>query len=95
MGAIFSSLRGSHGDADDQSLNQPIFQPIQRPDITRTNVNELFSTSKFRNVIAERLSGAVKIPTVTYDKMGKVGEDPRWEIFYEFSKYLRQTFPSV
>ena len=31
------------------------------------------------------LSGAVKIPTEIFDVMGGVGEDPRWDVFYEFS----------
>ena len=42
-----------------------------------------------------RWSDAVKIPTVVYDDMGVVGEDPRWEIFYEFSAYLEKTYPAL
>jgi Gly-Xaa carboxypeptidase len=53
----------------------------------------LFISPSYRCLAALRLSGAVQIPTVTYDGMAKVGIDPRWEIFYSFTKYLRDTFP--
>ena len=43
----------------------------------------------------ERLSGAVQIPTETFDDMGPVGEDPRWDLFQRFHDYLEQTYPSV
>jgi Gly-Xaa carboxypeptidase len=49
----------------------------------------------FKGVAIERLSGAVQIPTQSYDDMGDVGTDPRWEIFYEFAEYLEKSFPLV
>jgi len=40
--------------------------------------------------IRDWLSGAVKIPTEMFDVMGPIGEDKRWDIFYNFSdcKYI-------
>jgi Gly-Xaa carboxypeptidase len=35
--------------------------------------------------IRDWLSGAVKIPTEMFDVMGPIGEDTRWDIFYNFS----------
>lgn len=35
--------------------------------------------------IRDWLSGAVKIPTEMFDVMGPIGEDHRWDIFYNFS----------
>jgi Gly-Xaa carboxypeptidase len=49
----------------------------------------------FKSIAIERLSGAVQIPTQSYDDMGEVGKDPRWELFYEFAEYLEKTFPLV
>lgn len=69
--------------------------PRRRPDITRANVQNLFQTCNFHDTVAHRLAGAVKIPTVTYDGMGHVGRDPRWDIFFSFSDYMRETFPRV
>jgi Gly-Xaa carboxypeptidase len=71
---------------------QPVLHPHARPDITSFNTS-LFTSPSFTDLVAQRLAGAVKIPCVTYDGMDKVGEDPRWEIFYSFTKYLRETFP--
>lgn len=31
------------------------------------------------------LSGAVKVPTETFDVMGEIGEDERWDVFYKFA----------
>ena len=42
---------------------------------------------------ADRLSGAVRIATESFDDMGPVGEDPRWDIFQEFHDYLEKTYP--
>ncbi|KAH7396842.1 carboxypeptidase s [Phaeosphaeria sp. MPI-PUGE-AT-0046c] len=49
----------------------------------------------FRSVAIERLSGAVQIPTQSFDDMADVGDDPRWEIFFKFAKYLEETFPLI
>jgi Gly-Xaa carboxypeptidase len=49
----------------------------------------------FKSVAIERLSGAVKVATQSYDDMGKIGEDLRWNVFYEFAEYLERTFPLV
>jgi hypothetical protein len=48
--------------------------------------------------IRDWLSGAVKIPTEMFDVMGPIGEDKRWDIFYNFSTCtfsipLEQMFP--
>jgi len=56
---------------------------------------ELTQDPAFRDRIAQRLAGAVQIPTIVTDGMGHVGEDSRWEIFYSFAVYLQQTFRSV
>ncbi len=74
---------------------QPVFHPIKRPDITDSNINSLFKSKEYRDLIAKRLSGAVQIPTITYDGMGRVGEDKRWDVFYEIESYLERTFPRM
>ncbi|KAF8849205.1 Gly-Xaa carboxypeptidase [Acephala macrosclerotiorum] len=94
MGVVISSLRGA-STYEDVSLEQPFCRPTKRQDITKANTNELFESPEFRDAIAQRLSGAVKIPTQTYDGMGRIGEDTRWEVFYGFAKYLEKTFPRV
>jgi Gly-Xaa carboxypeptidase len=43
--------------------------------------------------IRDWLSGSVKIPTEMFDVMGPIGEDPRWDIFYNFSSCMSLSQP--
>lgn len=56
---------------------------------------EYLNSDTFFNKSIERLSGAVKIPTQSYDDMGEVGIDPRWDIFHSLGAYLEESFPGV
>jgi len=58
-------------------------------------LEKYIDSNSYRNISISRLSGAVQIPTESFDDIGRVGEDKRWEIFYEFSAYLNKTFPHV
>ena len=68
----------------------------QLPDdnISRALENALSSEDFLRDSV-QRLSGAVRIPTESFDDMGPVGEDPRWEVFQEFHDYLAKIYPHV
>ncbi|KAL7422371.1 hypothetical protein Q5752_003017 [Cryptotrichosporon argae] len=57
------------------------------------NVSEIVAGQKDR--IVDWLSGAVKVPTEIFDVMGEIGEDERWDVFYDFADYLEQAFPLV
>ncbi|GAO45852.1 hypothetical protein G7K_0100-t1 [Saitoella complicata NRRL Y-17804] len=56
---------------------------------------KLLASSEYRNKSAHYLSGAVQIPTQSFDDLGPVGEDDRWDVFYPFAKWLKNTFPEV
>jgi Gly-Xaa carboxypeptidase len=47
------------------------------------DVSSLVAGQKGR--IVDWLSKAVQVPTEVYDVMGEIGEDPRWDVFYDFS----------
>ncbi|KAG4439432.1 hypothetical protein IFR05_005079 [Cadophora sp. M221] len=83
-----------HPPNSDNAPDQPIIHPSPTADLASFNLS-LFQGTKYRDVAAQWLSGLVQIPTVTYDEMGLVGEDPRWDVFYELPKYLKDTFPKV
>lgn len=51
------------------------------------------SSAAFRNASVRRLSGAVRVKTESFDDLGPIGEDPRWDVFYDFHRYLEETFP--
>lgn len=59
------------------------------------SMDTFLQSSKFRNASIGRLAGAVQIPTQSYDDLGPIGEDKRWDVFYEFETYLKKTFPLV
>ncbi|KAI0150143.1 peptidase family M20/M25/M40 [Xylariaceae sp. FL1272] len=59
------------------------------------SMEEYILSDQFRHETVAHLRGAVRIPTVSYDDLGPVGEDPRWDVFYHFAAYLRATFPLV
>ncbi|KAI1180464.1 peptidase family M20/M25/M40 [Nemania sp. FL0916] len=52
-------------------------------------------SDKFRDDTVSRMAGAIRIPTESYDDLGPVGEDPRWDAMYPFAEYLEKTFPLV
>lgn len=56
---------------------------------------EYLSTDEFKRASIRRHSAAVQIPTESFDEMGPIGEDDRWEIMYTFQNYLKDTFPRV
>ena len=53
------------------------------------------ASAAFRNATIRRLSGAVQVKTESFDDLGEIGEDPRWDVFYDFHKYLEKTFPLI
>ncbi|KZO99488.1 carboxypeptidase S [Calocera viscosa TUFC12733] len=56
---------------------------------------EQFADPDFLTKSAELLGASVRIPTETYDGLGEVGEDERWEKFAPFHEWLEGAFPSV
>jgi Gly-Xaa carboxypeptidase len=53
------------------------------------------ASSAFRNATIRRLSGAVQVKTESFDDLGAIGEDSRWDVFYNFHRYLETAFPLI
>lgn len=58
-------------------------------------VKHVINSDEFFEKSLKNMQGAVKIPTESFDDMGEVGSDSRWDIFKEFNAYLQKTFPLV
>ncbi|KIJ65646.1 hypothetical protein HYDPIDRAFT_110778 [Hydnomerulius pinastri MD-312] len=58
-------------------------------------LSNTYGTEAFKMRAVNWLSGAVQIPTESYDSMEPVGVDPRWEKFAPFHDYLLKAFPLV
>ncbi|EIM86566.1 carboxypeptidase S [Stereum hirsutum FP-91666 SS1] len=55
----------------------------------------LYGTEEYKLWAYENLGGAVRIPTESYDDIGPVGEDPRWETRLLLHDYMLKRFPLV
>ncbi len=62
-----------------------------------SNWSSVFDYDEFKMDSAKRLSGAVRIPTQSFDDMGtsKIEGDDRWKPFVAFREYLWKTFPTT
>lgn len=58
-------------------------------------LESIFASEGFKNASVDRLSRIIQIKSITYDDMGTVKDDKRFEVFYEVEKYLQGTFPLV
>ncbi|KAF7775612.1 hypothetical protein Agabi119p4_4005 [Agaricus bisporus var. burnettii] len=65
------------------------------PPANRSTYSDAYDSPEFKKRSALRLSGAVKIPTMSFDDMGPIHEDERWKPFPEMHQYLETTFPIV
>lgn len=102
MSAYFplSSHHSHHGsnafkDAADKQCRQadPLF-PSQSS-AALDAMDEFLTSPQFFNASVGRLAGAVQIPSESFDGMGPVGEDSRWDVMYDLALYLERTFPLV
>lgn len=87
---LASSTNGSSGVSTRCHQAAPL-----RPKLETTSLLDMdthLSSKEFSNATIKRLSGAIRIPTITYDDMGGK-EDPRWDVFAQFAEYLHETFP--
>jgi Gly-Xaa carboxypeptidase len=71
---------------------EPIFPSTSKE---LDDMYDYLASDQLKSKSITRLSGAVQIPTMSFDDLGAVGEDPRWNTFYDFAAYLKETFPLV
>jgi Gly-Xaa carboxypeptidase len=58
-------------------------------------VGDTIGSDEFFDEILKGMQGTVRILTESFDDMGPVGEDLRWDVFKEFHAYLEESFPLV
>lgn len=72
----------------------PVF-PSARNNSDLEGLDKRITSGAFRDATIDRLSGAVKVKTESFDDLGVIGQDPRWDVFYDFHAYLEKTFPLI
>ncbi|KAF8582795.1 carboxypeptidase S [Ramaria rubella] len=68
--------------------------PVKHADLYE-QLGNLIDTDDYKLRAIDWLGGAVQIPTESFDLMGPIGEDKRWEAFAPFHSYLLEAFPLV
>lgn len=92
-------LTGDHNNhdashaADPCRQATPLFPSSKTPALD--SMDEFLSSPSFFNASVARVAGAVQVPSQSFDGMGKVGEDARWDVMYDLALYLEHTFPLV
>ncbi|PIL24979.1 hypothetical protein GSI_12866 [Ganoderma sinense ZZ0214-1] len=81
-----------HWKAEEQCPQATAVVPTKNAELWNS-LGDTYGTDAFRSRAVEWLGGAVRVPTESYDKMGPVGEDKRWEAFGPFHDYLSGAFP--
>jgi Gly-Xaa carboxypeptidase len=72
---------------------EPLLPTLNNAALSQMEV--YLDSSKFRNESVARMAGAIQIPSESYDDLGPVGEDKRWDTMYDLAAYLEFTFPLV
>jgi Gly-Xaa carboxypeptidase len=84
---------GPVSPAEDCAQYAPLAPPPD--DALDAQLAYLASSPHFRNHTAHLLSGAVQVRSESFDDLGEVGQDPRWDVFARFHDYLERSFPNV
>ncbi|KIY68862.1 putative Gly-X carboxypeptidase [Cylindrobasidium torrendii FP15055 ss-10] len=87
----FRTTPGIAHSRDFQGL--PVTCPAQADILVPSLEFPELETKEYRDYAAERLAGAVRIPTETFDSGPKNGSDPYYDKFSKFEAYLRAQFP--
>ncbi|KAH8093792.1 hypothetical protein BXZ70DRAFT_909148 [Cristinia sonorae] len=59
------------------------------------HIQDIYDSPDFQAKTIQALSGAVKVPSESYDAMGPVGEDPRYAVFADLHAFFRKSFPLI
>jgi len=103
IGLLAVPTPGTRQEDDDWEETAPVpdssgickqfkFADLPDDELSKT-LDRTLKSEEYLRGSADRLSGAVRIATESFDDMGPVGADPRWDIFQEFHDYLEKTYP--
>ncbi|KAG5647466.1 hypothetical protein DXG03_009397 [Asterophora parasitica] len=82
------------GEGEARCAQSDVLIPEKNGDLWRS-LSVTFGTEDFKKRAVDWLGGAVRVPTESYDDLGHLDEDPRWDAFGPFHDYLLDVFPRV
>ncbi|KAJ3566918.1 hypothetical protein NP233_g6692 [Leucocoprinus birnbaumii] len=59
------------------------------------NLTSVYQSDAFKKRAIRQLGSAVTFETISWDDMGDVGVDPRWDVYEDFQEHLAYAFPLV
>ncbi|WBW70926.1 vacuolar carboxypeptidase [Schizosaccharomyces osmophilus] len=71
------------------STNEPF---LETQDVS---CSDFINTAQFHNESLERYQKVLRVPTISYDNLGHVGEDERWNIFGDLHDVFRDIYPNI
>ncbi|KAI1084239.1 carboxypeptidase S [Whalleya microplaca] len=72
---------------------EPLVPTHQTPALSK--MDDYIASPKFRNETIGRMAGAIQVPSQSYDDLGPIGEDSRWDVMYDMAAYLEKIFPLI
>ncbi|OKL62478.1 hypothetical protein UA08_02557 [Talaromyces atroroseus] len=60
-----------------------------------TYVRDKVDSAEYQREVIGKLSGIIQIPSESYDELGPIGEDNRWDVFFQVEDYLKHVYPTV
>ncbi|KAL2371235.1 carboxypeptidase yscS [Blastomyces gilchristii SLH14081] len=58
-------------------------------------IREKVESPEYHKDIIRKLTGIIQIPSESYDDLGLIGEDKRWDVFYKIESYIKANYPNV
>jgi Gly-Xaa carboxypeptidase len=58
-------------------------------------IRDKVESPEYHKEIINKLSEIIRIPSESYDELGLIGKDDRWDIFYEVEDYIKAKYPTV
>ncbi|CAN6667708.1 carboxypeptidase S [Trichomonascus vanleenenianus] len=98
---IADILPWSHSGLAQYAPNSQLGVCRQQPKLSPKNkkveqfVKDKVESHEYREEIISKLSGIIQIPSESYDDLGVIGEDERWDVFYKIEDYIKVMYPQV
>ncbi|RJE22664.1 Carboxypeptidase [Aspergillus sclerotialis] len=78
-----------------QSVCQQVPKLSPKNEKAQQFIRDKVESPKYQEEIIDKLSGIIRIPSESYDELGPIGQDERWDIFYDVEKFIKAKYPTV
>lgn len=58
-------------------------------------IHDKVESEDYHEEIIDKLTGIIQIPSESYDELGPIGIDARWNIFYKMEDYIKSKYPTI